>query len=116
MPYVNNQGVRIYFEVKGEGPPLVLHHGTLGNSRDWTSFGYAADLARDHRLIIMDARGHGRSDKPHDPAAYDLPLRVADVTAVLDNLEINRANILDIQWEDGLVLGWRSMCRTASIR
>ena len=92
MPYVNNQGVRIYFEVKGEGPPLVLHHGTLGNSRDWTSFGYAADLARDHRLIIMDARGHGRSDKPHDPAAYDLPLRVADVTAVLDNLEINRAN------------------------
>ena len=46
----------------------------------------------DRQLILLDARGHGASDKPHDPAAYDLRLRVGDVTAVLDDLEIRRAD------------------------
>jgi pimeloyl-ACP methyl ester carboxylesterase len=92
MPYANNQGVRIHYEVMGVGSPLVLHHQALGNARDWTNFGYASVLAHHHQLISIDARGHGKSDKPHDPAAYDLALRVADVTAVLDGLEINRAD------------------------
>jgi pimeloyl-ACP methyl ester carboxylesterase len=92
MPYANNQGVNIYYEVEGDGSPLVLHHGTLGNGRDWKSFGYAGVLTSDHQLILVDARGHGKSDKPHDPAAYDLSLRAADVTAVLDDLRISQAN------------------------
>jgi pimeloyl-ACP methyl ester carboxylesterase len=92
MPYANNQGVRIYYEVDGVGSPLLLHHGTLGNSQDWKNFGYAGVLASNHQLILIDARGHGKSDKPHDPAAYELSLRVADVTAVLDDLRITRAN------------------------
>ena len=79
MPYATNQGVRIYYEVEGAGPPLVLHHGSFGSSADWTELGYADDLKRDHQLVLLDARGHGKSDKPYDPAAYDLRLRALDV-------------------------------------
>lgn len=92
MPYANHGGIRIRYEVEGTGPPLVLHHGTSGSGEDWKDLGYVDALRRDHQLIMVDARGHGGSDKPHDPAAYDLPLRVADVTAVLDDLGIGQAH------------------------
>jgi pimeloyl-ACP methyl ester carboxylesterase len=92
MPHVNNHGVRIYYEVEGAGAPLVLHHGTAQYGEIWQHFGYTSVLKRDRRLIVLDARGHGASDKPHEPSAYDLPLRVADVTAVLDALHIKRAD------------------------
>jgi pimeloyl-ACP methyl ester carboxylesterase len=54
--------------------------------------GYRDVLRRHYQLILIDARGHGASDKPHEPAAYALPLRVADVTAVLDALSIPHAH------------------------
>jgi pimeloyl-ACP methyl ester carboxylesterase len=92
MPYATNAGVRIYYEVVGAGPPLVLHHGSFASGSDWRDLGYADVLKRENQLILMDARGHGASDKPHDPVAYDLALRVSDVTSVLDHLEIDRAN------------------------
>jgi pimeloyl-ACP methyl ester carboxylesterase len=92
MPHVVNQGVRIHYEMEGSGPPLVLQHGTLGSSEDWKDFGYVDALKGDYRLILIDARGHGASDKPHEPAAYDLALRAGDVTTVLDDLQIHQAN------------------------
>jgi pimeloyl-ACP methyl ester carboxylesterase len=92
MPYANNQGVRIHYEVEGAGPPLILHHGSFGSGEDWREFGYIDVLKHDHQLILIDARGHGASDKPHNPAAYDMALRVADVTSVLDDLQIRRAH------------------------
>jgi pimeloyl-ACP methyl ester carboxylesterase len=92
MPYANNSGVRIFYEVEGAGPPLVMQHGSFANGRDWADFGYVDALKRDYQLILMDARGHGKSDKPHDPAAYDMALRVADVTAVLDYLGLKDAH------------------------
>ena len=92
VPYVNNQGVRIHYEVVGAGPPLVLHHQTFGSLESWQDFGYLNALKRDRQLILMDARGHGASDKPHDPSAYSLPLRVGDVTAVLDDLGIGQTD------------------------
>jgi pimeloyl-ACP methyl ester carboxylesterase len=94
MPFANNQGIRIHYEVEGAGPPLVLLHGTVASGEDWREFGYTDVLKQNHQLIIMDARGHGASDKPHDPAAYDMALRVADVAAVLDELQIRRAHFL----------------------
>jgi pimeloyl-ACP methyl ester carboxylesterase len=47
---------------------------------------------RDLKVILTDARGHGRSDKPHEPAAYDLRLRAMDVATVLDHLGLPTAN------------------------
>jgi pimeloyl-ACP methyl ester carboxylesterase len=94
MPFAGNGGVRIHYETAGDGPELVLHHGTMGSGPDWVELGYVEALQDRHRLILIDARGHGRSDKPHDPAAYDLRLRAADVVAVLDDLCVQRADFL----------------------
>ncbi len=94
MPFVQNAGVQINYEAIGDGPPLVLHHGFTRSLQDWHDFGYVTALADDFRLILMDARGHGASDKPHDPAAYALELRVGDVTAILDELGLAQVNYL----------------------
>jgi pimeloyl-ACP methyl ester carboxylesterase len=94
MPFADNAGVGINYEVVGDGPPLLLHHGFTRSLRDWHDFGYVAALAGDFRLILMDSRGHGASDKPHDPAEYALELRVGDVCAVLDELDLVRVNYL----------------------
>lgn len=94
MPYAENDGVRIYYEVEGDGAPLVLHAGFMQRLQDWRrgDVAVAQALRDDYRLILMDPRGHGRSDKPHDPAAHALPTRVRDVTAVLDAEELDRAH------------------------
>ena len=91
MPYADNGSVRIHYEVEGEGPPLVLQHGFSESVVDWYETGYVKALKPDYRLILIDARGHGDSDKPHDPEAYLLNRRVGDVTAVLDALDIATA-------------------------
>lgn len=91
MPFVTNQGVRIHYETVGGGPPLLLHHGTAGSCEDWVELGYVDALKPSCQVISMDSRGHGQSDKPHDPGAYDLALRTADVVAVLDHLKIPKA-------------------------
>jgi pimeloyl-ACP methyl ester carboxylesterase len=88
MPYANNDGVKIHYQLEGEGPPVVLHHWSFGSLDDWYDYGYVDDLKQDYRLVLLDARGHGESDKPHDPEAYRLEHRVSDITAVLDELGI----------------------------
>jgi len=92
MPYAENNGVRIHYRVIGTGKPLVLHHGFTESIEDWSECGYVDALQCQHRLILMDARGHGRSDKPHDPVVYSLETRVRDVVAVLDAIGIKRAH------------------------
>ena len=92
MPYADNAGVRIHYKTEGEGPPLVLQHGSLGSMEDWYDGGYVAALKDDYRLILLDARGHGGSDKPLTPEAYELERRVGDIVAVLDDLGIAKAH------------------------
>jgi pimeloyl-ACP methyl ester carboxylesterase len=91
MPYTDNGNVRIHYQAEGEGPALVLQHGFTESSVDWYECGYVKALRPHYRLILIDARGHGASDKPHDPDAYVLNRRVADVVAVLDALDIAKA-------------------------
>lgn len=94
MPYADNDGIRIHYHVEGEGPPLVLQHGFTSSLKNWYAYGYVEPLKRDHQLILIDARGHGESDKPHDPSQYDLKLRVNDVLAVLDDLGVDKTHFL----------------------
>jgi hypothetical protein len=70
MPEVRSGGVRISYEAVGEGRPLVLLHGWCCDRSWWTEPGYIDDLRSDHRLVNVDIRGHGASDKPHEAAAY----------------------------------------------
>ncbi|MFG0283471.1 MAG: alpha/beta fold hydrolase [Phycisphaerales bacterium JB039] len=93
MPYASSRGVRIYYQTVGDGPPLVLQHGFSSSGQTLRQLGYPAALPG-RRLILVDARGHGLSDKPHEPEAYALPLRVADIVAVLDELAVERADYL----------------------
>jgi pimeloyl-ACP methyl ester carboxylesterase len=92
MPYANNAGVRIHYEVDGTGPALVLHHGFTQCLEDWSECGYVAALRPRYQVILVDARGHGGSDKPHDEASYTLDRRTADVTTVLDALGVEKAH------------------------
>src|SRR4051795_7500036 len=82
MPKINRDGVSIYYEVHGSGPPLLPTHGYSSTSAMWQ--GQVAALSKHHKLVLWDMRGHGRSDYPADPAAYSEALTVADMAALLD--------------------------------
>src|SRR5438876_2134184 len=82
MPKLNRDGVEIYYEVHGSGPPLLLTHGYSSTSAMWQ--GQIEALSKRHRLVLWDMRGHGQSDYPDDPAAYSEALTVADMAALLD--------------------------------
>lgn len=90
MPDVTNGDVRISYEVVGEGRPLVLLHGWCCDRSWWTEPGYVDDLKRDHLVVNVDLRGHGASDKPHEPAAYRAETLTSDVLAVADTEGLDR--------------------------
>ena len=82
MPEIDRDGVKIHYEVHGDGPPLILTHGYSSTSAMWQ--GQVAALSKHHRLILWDMRGHGQSDYPEDPKAYSEALTVGDIAALLD--------------------------------
>src|SRR5712675_68028 len=84
MPKINRDGVEIYYEVHGSGPPLLLTHGYSSTSAMWQ--GQIEALSKHHRLVLWDMRGHGQSDYPDDPGAYSEALTVADMAALLDEV------------------------------
>lgn len=91
MPIARSHGMKIAYEVFGDGPPLVLHPGMFQTGSHWTVAGYTPALAANHTVIAIDPLGLGASDAPHEPAAYTLRRRADSVTAVLDDLGIARA-------------------------
>ena len=82
MPYVERDGVKVYYETHGEGPAVLLSHGYSATSQMWQ--GQAGPLGKGHRLITWDMRGHGQSDSPDDPSVYSEAHAVADMAAILD--------------------------------
>jgi pimeloyl-ACP methyl ester carboxylesterase len=89
MPKINRDGVEIYYEVHGSGPPLLLTHGYSSTSAMWQ--GQIEALSKHHKLVLWDMRGHGQCDYPDDPAAYSEALTVADMAALLDELGVHSA-------------------------
>jgi pimeloyl-ACP methyl ester carboxylesterase len=109
MPYAKNRhdGARVYFEDRGgDGAPVILYDGFADSVLDLREWMIVDALASEgFRVIFADHRGHGRSEKPHDPAAYAMPLRVADAVAILDELEIARAHFVGRSWGGRLCFG-----------
>src|SRR3974377_197336 len=89
MPKLDRNGVRIYYEVHGDGPPLILTHGYSSTSAMWRE--QIAALSKHHKLILWDMRGHGRSDYPEAPNAYSEAMTVADIAALLDEVGARQA-------------------------
>jgi pimeloyl-ACP methyl ester carboxylesterase len=101
MPYSTNpiDGVRTYFEDSGgTGQPVLVYPGFTDPLEYARSSPLTRGLGDEFRLVFADHRGQGRSDKPHDVAAYTLTTRVADAVAVLDALGIERAHYLGFSW------------------
>src|SRR5450631_3431966 len=84
MAKLDREGVKIYYEIHGHGPPLILTHGYSSTSQMWR--GQMEALSRHHRLILWDMRGHGQSDYPDEPEAYSEALTVGDMAALLDEV------------------------------
>lgn len=102
-------GVRIEYEVTGDGPPLVLLHGFFGDRTTWHVAGHTGALADQFRLILVDLAGHGGSDAPRDPARYLMAEHARDVVAVLDHAGIGRAAVWGASM--GGRVGFRLMAR-----
>lgn len=89
---MNRDGVKIHYEVHGEGATTVLlTHGYSATSAMWTA--QIDALKQVSRLVIWDMRGHGASDSPDDPAAYSAATTVADMAALLDTVGAGAAVI-----------------------
>jgi pimeloyl-ACP methyl ester carboxylesterase len=102
--------VDIAFLDEGEGEPIVLVHGFASNKDvNWVFPGWVSTLARaGRRVIALDNRGHGASTKFYDPAAYHSDMMAEDVRALLDHLDLPRADIM------GYSLGGRITARLAA--
>ena len=86
-------GVKIHYFELGQGSPVVLIHGFTANAEGkWFKSGIAQALAARHRVIAIDARGHGLSDKPHDPMKYG-PRMADDVIDLMDALGVESAHV-----------------------
>ncbi len=90
MPEARVNGLTLYYEVRGEGPPLLLISGLGTNSLTWLSV--RGVLSRHFRVITFDNRGAGRSDTSKTP--YTIADMAADARGLLDNLGIGRAHVL----------------------
>ena len=96
MDFFDSGGVRIAYEVTGNGPPILLIHGFASNARvNWGDTGWVRTLAASgHQVIALDNRGHGESEKLYDPAAYGAPAMADDAARLLAHLNIGQADVM----------------------
>jgi proline iminopeptidase len=91
--FVDAQGVLIYYNAFGNGPPLLILHGGPGASHDYF-LPHLLPLARKNRLVFIDERGSGKSAKLENPALYTVENMVEDVEAVRKSLGLGKINLL----------------------
>jgi pimeloyl-ACP methyl ester carboxylesterase len=96
MQTFQSDGIEIAFIDEGAGEPVVLVHGFASNvSVNWIATGWVKTLTQaGYRVIALDNRGHGQSEKLYDEALYGAPLMAQDVGRLLDHLDIERADVM----------------------
>jgi pimeloyl-ACP methyl ester carboxylesterase len=92
--FFDSNGTKIHYVVEGQGEPVLLIHGfTASVPVQWGLPGIIKTLAKDYQVIALDNRGHGKSDKPHDPDKYGMEM-VKDSIRLLDHLKIKKAHVV----------------------
>jgi pimeloyl-ACP methyl ester carboxylesterase len=96
MPTFRNGPVEIAYLDEGEGDPIVLVHGFASTKEvNWVMPGWTSTLRRDNRRVIaLDNRGHGQSDKLYDPADYHTDIMAGDVAALIEHLKLPGADVM----------------------
>lgn len=101
MPYIKNRNISIYYEVHGSGEPVLLIPG-LGT--DLTVYAKIMEtLAKSYRVIMIDNRGVGKSDKPHSP--YTIEIMADDALAVVQSLAIDELSVVGFSMGGRIALG-----------
>ena len=92
----DSDGVGIAYSDEGEGEPILLIHGFASNvAANWGDVGWIGALAAaGRRVIALDNRGHGQSEKLYDPSCYGAPSMAEDARRLLDHLGIARADVM----------------------
>jgi pimeloyl-ACP methyl ester carboxylesterase len=105
MAFFDSDGVQIHYEVFGEGKPIVLVHGFASSLEgNWVRPGWIETLKPIRQVIALDCRGHGESEKPHDPSAYGSSMG-GDVIRLLDHLGIEKADLFGYSMGGAISLG-----------
>ena len=96
MPTFQADGFTLAYQTFGEGKPVLCIHGFASSAKvNWIDTGWVETLtAAGYCAIVLDNRGHGASEKPHDPEAYYPSDMARDAVALLDHLQIKRAAVL----------------------
>jgi len=95
MIALSADGVPIAYSIHGAGAPLILLHGFTETSASWEEAGYVERFLRAGRqVVLIDARGHGASGKPHEPGAYTGKNHASDFVAVLDALGAGAVDVV----------------------
>jgi len=91
VAYINRDGVKIFYEVEGTGPTVLLSHGYSASARMWR--GQVEALKGSYRVITWDMRGHAESDSPADQSLYSEDSTVGDMKAILETCGASKAVI-----------------------
>lgn len=96
MPSFHNGSVEIAYLDEGEGDPIVLVHGFASSKNvNWSYPAWVSTLTKaGRRVIALDNRGHGESTKLYDPENYHIGIMAGDVRALMDHLDIVRADMM----------------------
>ncbi len=109
-------GVKIHYLEAGNGTPVMLIHGYTGSAEgNWFTNGVAEALVGKHRVVAIDCRGHGKSEKPHDPAKYG-PQMAKDVIELMDHLKIDKAHVHGYSMGGMITASFWRRTRSASSR
>lgn len=92
MAFFEHDGCSLHYEEYGQGSPLLLVHGLGSSCQDWEY--QIPTLAARYRVIVMDMRGHGRSDKPNE--RYSIPGFAADVEALIEHLQLGPVHLVGL--------------------
>lgn len=98
MPKIQSNGINLYYEIHGEGQPLLFIHGLGSSARDWEF--QVQEFAKSYKVITFDLRGHGQSDKP--AGRYTMSMFAADTVGLLKALGVKSPHVVGLSLGGGV--------------